>query len=366
MLAVYSNPLFLAFYRIKGIYVRPLLFGFIAPAGFLTYLLCLAEESATLEKVACGYLISQAVMIAIFVPDLLARVKPRFNAALLRQYARPGAVFCSSQSLDYLSARIDVLLVQYFAGPQAVGFYAAAQKIVSLLQILPSSFHVVELPEFHRLAAKPFELSLRFWKMRALMVELGLSLAGCLMLVAGDLIMLLFGDEYIAATSALRVLAWFAVMLFITYPYYMLAEALNRIEARLLAKLGTMLIAAIMIAVFVRQGGFTWAGWGLVIGQFMFIGILHGLTRRCAGGLREVWPSLWPAIWVGIAFGVSALMRTMLPDGQGWTLFMIAAYWLVYSGLALVTRTSVLFPTLKEASRALHARFGPIAVGERT
>jgi O-antigen/teichoic acid export membrane protein len=364
LLTAYPNPLFLALYRIQGRHVRPWILGFVAPVSFLIYLLCIREGTATLERVAVGFLLSQLAVVALLIFDLFHLIRPKFDAELFRRFARPGGIFCASQSFDYLSARIDVLLVQFFAGPQAVGLYAAAQKIISLLQILPSSFHVVELPEFHRLAAQPAELSARFFRLRALMIELGLGFAGWLMLGAEDLIFLLFGKEYAGAEGALRVLAWFGVLLFVTYPYYMLAEAMNRIEARLVAKVAMTVTGSLAIILLVQQGGFAWAGWGIIIGQAGFIGILHGLTRQCAGGWREIVGSLWPAGWVAVAtFGAGAL-QVILPASPEWALAVLAVYVGIYAILAWMTGTSALIPTLKEASRALRARMGLLALPE--
>lgn len=352
----YPNPLFLALYRVKGRHVRPWAMGFLTPVSFLTYLLCLPKGTATLENVSIGYLLSQLVTIGVLLADLLRLVRPELNAALFRRFLRPGGVFCVSQAVDYLSVRIDVLLMQSLVGAQGVGLYAAAQKVISLLQILPSSFHVVELSEFHRLAAKPMELSAQFFRLRALMIELGLGFAGWLMLSADDLIRLLFGHEYAAAAGALRVLAWSGLFLFVTYPYYMLAEAMNRIETRLVAKLGTTILGAMAIVLLVRQGGFAWAGGGIVVGQIAFIGVLHALTRDCAGGWRELGRSLWPAVWVGMATVAAGASQMLLPDSLYSTMVVLAAYLGVYGLMARMTHTSTLFPTLREAGRLLRTR----------
>lgn len=353
LLAVYPSPVFMALYRIKGIHVRPWLLGFVAPAGFIAYLLCLPEEEATLQRVATGYLLAQVAVVTVYIPDLIRLIRPKFDLGIVRRYARSGGVFSASQSFDYLSARIDLLLLQVIAGPQAVGLYAAAQKIVSLLQIIPSSFHVVELPEFHRLAAQPAALAERFARLRALMIEIGFWFAGWLMLAAADLIQLLFGEAYAGSAAALRVLAWFGVLLFVTYPYYMLAEAMNRIEARLIAKVAMTLLGAIAITLLVPWGGFTWAGCGVIVSQGGFVCILHGLTWRCAGGWREIGRDFRPVLWVGLASAGAGLLQSALPYWPGRALVVFAAYAAIYGVFAALTHTSVMLPTVREAGRAL-------------
>ena len=171
LIAVFPNPLFLSFYRVKGIHIRPWLIAFSGPLTFLIFLFFQEKESASIEIVALGFCFSHFLTLILFLLDMRNRIKLKFSIIHIKKHFKQGIIFSISQVFDFAFARLDIFLIQFILGSYSVGIYAAGQKVVSLFQVIPSSFHVVELPEFHRISYNSILLTEKFRDLRKLLIE---------------------------------------------------------------------------------------------------------------------------------------------------------------------------------------------------
>lgn len=290
-IAAFPNPLYLAVYRVHGAHLRPWLLGLIGPLAFIAYLAAIGlwfRESMSLLVAAAGFLASQIATAVIIFPDVCALGRPKFQFTRLRDDTRLGLTFASSQAIDYASARLDVFALQYLLGPSALAVYAAAQRIIGALQVIPSSFHVTELPEFHRSADDREVLVRHFRSLRGGMLDASLFLAGGITVLAPEIVGLVYGEKYTDAAWPLIVLSLGNVLVFLNYPYYMLAEAINRIGARLSIKIIAAVASVVAFGLLIPAVGAVGAAGALIVGNTIFVGGLHVITRQYAGGIREL------------------------------------------------------------------------------
>jgi O-antigen/teichoic acid export membrane protein len=235
-------------------------------------------------------------------------------------------------------ARLDVFALQQFLGPLGVGVYAAAQRIIGVLQIIPTSIHLTSLPDFHRSAHDDSVLVARFRAIRALLLDLSILLGGGLIVLAPEIIAVIFGDRYRGAEAALRWLAVANVLVFLNYPYYMLAEAIDRVEARLVAKLVAMLVSIVAMVVLIPRLGIQGAAISLIVGNTIFVAALHVITRSRSGRMHELLQD-GRAIYVAAAGCLAALAVGRLGNGASWLpLIEGAVYVVVAIGLGLLFR----------------------------
>jgi O-antigen/teichoic acid export membrane protein len=288
LLAVFANPLFLSFYRVKGLHTRPWLIGFISPITFLLYLILIRENTSKLELVSLGFCFSHAIALIIFLVDIRKFISPKINFSLIKKHFKLGLVFSFSQGFDYAFSRIDIFLLQFALGPAAVGVYAAAQKLTTLVQVIPSSFHIVELPEFHRLSTNANLLTKKFRSLRLLLLELGILFFGVIVLNAEFIIKLLFSEEFNEAAIILKILSFSGLVLFLNYPYYMLAEAINKVNDRMYMRISSFFVTISIVYLFVKILGTHGAAIGLIIGQLIFMFLLHIITRKHNGGFANM------------------------------------------------------------------------------
>ena len=340
LLSVYSSPLFLSLYRVKGLHVRPWLVLFCSPLFFITYLVVLPKSQFGLTAVALGYALSHLLSLLLFVVDTRRLVTPRVDRPLLRMFMRTGMVFSASQAFDYAFSRLDIFLLQFVLGPYAVGLYAAGQKVVSLFQIIPSSFGIVELPEFHRRSADRLALTERFRMLRRLLFELALLFCGLLVVNATDIVDLLYPERYRESAIVVVLLSIASVLLFVNYPYYMLAEAINRISERLVARIITFVLTGIFVLLLVRWYGIAGAAIGLTLGQLAFVFFLHWLTRECNGGFAGLL-SDGRSLAIGAVAGLAAYgSARLLPAGAVRMLLVSLVYVGVFVGAGSWLRLS--------------------------
>lgn len=359
-IAAFPNPLYLAVYRIHAVHLRPWLLGLIGPLAFIAYLAVLGfgfRDAVSLETVAMGFLGAHLLTTVVMFPDVRALGRPEFWASRLGEDRRLGITFASSQALDYASARLDVFALQYLLGPTALAVYAAAQRIIGALQVIPTSFHLTELPEFHRSADDRDALVARFRFLRAAMLDASVLLAGWIAVFAPEIVKLVYGEKYSGAAWPLFVLALGNILVFLNYPYYMLAEAINRIGARLVTKIVAAVATVIAFGVFIPAFGATGAAAALIVGNAIFVAGLHLITRWYAGG---AWELLVDARAVPVAVTAAGVALAVMGFGRTAMTLSIATvvYGLVAIGLGAWLRLTALRLLSPMLPRLLAARSG--------
>jgi O-antigen/teichoic acid export membrane protein len=337
-LAIFPNPLFLSVYRVHGMHARPWLLNLTSSGGFVVYLILLPRSMVSLTSVAAGYCLAQAASAIVMYLDARRHVPPVVDWRRFRQHSRLGLSFASSQGLDYAMARLDVFALQHLVGPAAVGLYAAAQRIIGVLQIIPTSIHLTSLPDFHRSAHDDSILVARFRTIRALLLDLSILVGGGLIVLAPEIMEVIFGDRYRGAAASLRWLVVANVLVFLNYPYYMLAEAIDRVEARLAAKIVAMLVSVMAMVALIPRLGIEGAAISLIAGNTIFVAALHVITRSRAGRVRELLQD-GRAIIVAAAGCLAAFAVNRVGNGASWLpLAEGAVYVLVALGLGLLFR----------------------------
>lgn len=286
LIAVFANPLFVSLYRVKGLHVRPWVICFVTPISYLIYLFIISKFNLNIFLISLGFFVSNLFAVIFFILDTNRIIKMKISIKLIKRYFTSGLIFSVSQVFDFAFARLDIFLLQFFVGSYAVGIYAAGQRVVSIFQIIPSSFHVVELPEFHRISSDPILLLKKFRNLRLLLLELSLLVFGLLMINSNPVIKILFGEAYSDAIPVVELLSLSGVLLFVNYPYYMLAEAINKIKQRMYMRIITFLLTVLMVTVLIKLNGIKGAAYGLLGGQLIFMILLHILTQKANGGIR--------------------------------------------------------------------------------
>lgn len=120
--------------------------------------------------------------------------------------------------------RADTIMLSMIKGDAVVGWYNAAYNLIRQLKIIPILFLTSLFPaalgvfnksksQFYRY----YEKSIRY------LVALGLPMAIGLTLFSKDIIIFIYGDQYINSIPALRILSWDCLLLFI---YVALGNAL--------------------------------------------------------------------------------------------------------------------------------------------
>lgn len=138
------------------------------------------------------------------------RVSFRWDWNLTKKLVKESAPLLFSGYLTLLYYRIDVLMLSMMRSFQEVGYYSVATRLTESLDIVSTSLMISlfpllsrafkeNRPDFERMISRAFQ--------GLLLVGLPMALGGTL--VAGDLIVLLFGAEYGRSGITLGILFWY-------------------------------------------------------------------------------------------------------------------------------------------------------------
>lgn len=165
-----------------------------------------------------------------------------------------------------LGLRIAPVLLMSYGGPVEVGYYASSMRLVEALNLVGDGLMLAVLPVFSRLATTNPEdlhaLSRVCAKILAIvlaMVPLALSQ------LSGDVLAILFGDDFRAAGATLWVLSWSALLAGVGTVYANLLIALGRQRAMFGVNAVSAVVQVALQVFLVSNFGLLGAATGIVV-----------------------------------------------------------------------------------------------------
>ena len=337
LLTAFAQPMLASYYRVIG---RPRFVWAALAAGQVLFcaLLFLPGVRVNLRWASWVYLASSVAVLVFLAIDVRRRIQLQFDTRLLRANLRLGAFFSASQLVDLGFQRMDVVLLQVMIGSAAVGMYAAGYKFVAVLLVVPSTLHVVHLPDFHRAAGAEDAgtgLASVFRGMRRVLLEISALLLGMVAVASDRLVAVFLGAAYAPAASIIVLGSIATLLAFTTYPYYMLAEAMDLVSQRFWLRCLATAVAAASVVGGILLLGLPGAALGMVVGSAVFLGLLHLLTRPVNGGTRALLNDLSPIL--PAIFSAGAVLQLEHLFGVG----IVGLIWssVVFATLFLVVGT---------------------------
>jgi O-antigen/teichoic acid export membrane protein len=164
------------------------------------------------------------VMMVIVVTQRVGRVRATdwLNLAPLRAHWRVVLSFTAITTLIAVDSQTDIILLSIFGNEAAVGWYSAATTIAFSLLLLAQAYRFAVYPLMTRYAqSAPENLADLFRKSVYYMGVLSLPMAVGVILLAPQIVGLVFGARFAPTVPALQVLA-------ISLPFFFVGEPCNR------------------------------------------------------------------------------------------------------------------------------------------
>jgi len=163
-------------------------------------------------------------MVRVFVTGIGVQILHPWRPKLLfrigeaREYIKFGLKQSASQILFFFYTNIDYPIVGYYFGDAALGMYRWAYEVV-LEPVRVISYVVVDVafPTFSRLRHSSKKLIDQFVSFTRLNLVTTLSFVAIVYVVADELLVTLFDDEYLAAAPAIRMLCAVGVLRALSY-----------------------------------------------------------------------------------------------------------------------------------------------------
>jgi len=124
---------------------------------------------------------------------------------------------------------IDSVMLSFMAGNEAVGIYNAAYRIVLILLFIPIVINAAVFPVMSRLYRSSSDslqkITEKYFKF---MLLISMPMGILITFFAGNIILLLFGNQYYPSVIALQILIWATVLTFINSSYVQLFQSSDK------------------------------------------------------------------------------------------------------------------------------------------
>lgn len=149
-----------------------------------------------------------------------SRWRPGFRFSILhfRQLFGFGINVLAFNVLVFVNHRSDDLLIGYFLGATALGFYSVAYRVLDVMtQLLVTTSTQVALPTFSRLQGDLDRLRHGFYKATRLTSLIAFPTFLGMAALAPELVRLLFGEQWLSAVPVMQVLALMGIIRAVTF-----------------------------------------------------------------------------------------------------------------------------------------------------
>jgi O-antigen/teichoic acid export membrane protein len=228
-----------------------------------------------------GRLAGLAVSAAVYARRFEAP-RPRFVLRVWRELVRRGSPLGLRATFSALGAHVDRVALGTFRPAMEVGWYGAAYQPFRGLGILPEVLANPMAPAVARAygdrglaAALPlFHRTLRYLVVAALPAVVGVSL------LARPIIHLLYGDEYLPAAPALRLLIWTALLAFAQHTACVFLDNVDRRGFTVWAYALSLGLAVALELLLIPRFGYLGAAAAMLASAVVSCALLFGYLAR--------------------------------------------------------------------------------------
>jgi O-antigen/teichoic acid export membrane protein len=309
----------------------------VGPGFFLLW------QGYDLTFIALVFLFSQLVTMAInlkFVHTRYIRQWQRPNWAFLRAQLRIAYPFIFVGMFFIMDNRLDNIIISFLSTEEAVGLYTAATAVIVALGMLSEGYRMAVLPVLSRYRQEqPGEIRSLYEQSLKYILIIGLPLSVATMLMAGDLIRLIYRQELATAVPALQILSFSLIFVFI-----------NVLNNRLLIVYDRQSLIARFLAVTVIQNIIInlllVPAWGAIGAAIARLASSFTLCLLVAWAVREFIPKLsfWQYAW-------RPLLSTLLMGVVLWQIADWGIWWQTPIGGLVYTAGLLLSGTLSTSEK---------------
>lgn len=172
-----------------------------------------------LYGIAISYIVANLIALVYEYYSLSKHVvKPKFeiDKTFCKQITMASLPFAIGGLLFSIYYSIDVVMLTNLVGNYATGIYNASYKLISILTLFYGTYGAVIFPVMSKLYKNnKLLLTISFEKSLKYLMLIIIPLAMSTMFYSQDIIQLIYGHEYDAASSVLSILIWTVCLLFV-------------------------------------------------------------------------------------------------------------------------------------------------------
>jgi O-antigen/teichoic acid export membrane protein len=298
-------------------------------------------------------LVAQNLVMGVVGVLALWRVsnwRPRlfFSSTHFWELQRFGLNIVGTNILNFFNRRADDLLIGYFLGATALGYYTIAYRILLVLTDLLTGFaNSVAFPVFARLQAERERMLQAFYRATEYMSYISFPVFVGVSLLAPGIVRIFFGQQWGQSIPALQILMFVGILHSLLYFHSTLMVAMGKPAWRLWLTFMNAL-ANVIAFMFVVRWGITAVAAAYVLRAYLLLPVeiwalkhLIDLNLKTYFG-RYIIPIMAVTIMAGTVLGFQRYVFSSL-IGEGLKLFFsIILGVLVYFGMVALLNPSIL------------------------
>ena len=208
------------------------------------------------------------------------RPKLRFSWSSLRELSGFGVSIFGSKLLTFFNQNTDNILIGFFLGETALGFYAVAYRVLQVLtQLLVDTANQVALTTFSRLQHDPEHLLSTFYKVLRLSSLVSFPMFLAVSALSQELVVTIFGRQWQASAPVMQVLALGGLVYVILFFNQSIFVSIGRPAILLRLEILNALLNILACLIAVRWGILAVA-FAFVLSDFMIIPVSLWLLKR--------------------------------------------------------------------------------------
>lgn len=212
----------------------------------------------------------------------------RFSPPHFKDLFSFGISVVGSNFLDFFSRRSDDLLIGYYLGTVALGYYSVAYRLLLIMiRLLTSVTTQVALPTFSRIQKDPERMRSAFYKVTKYTSLVSFPAFLGMAVLAPELIQVLFGKEWLPSVVVMQILAFIGIVHSVQYFTGTVLLAMNRPLWRLKVIFLSTVCNVIGFFIVVRWGIAAVAACYVVVGYLFSPFFLLLIKRLIAIDIRQ-------------------------------------------------------------------------------
>lgn len=207
-----------------------------------------------------------------------------FNWEIWKSFIKESWPFAVTSISINLYLWIDTILLSVLQGPEAVGLYNAAYKLILVLLFIPIVFNSAVFPLMSQYFVSSKEsLKVIFDKLFKIMVLIGFPIGMGTLIIADKIILLVYGNQFLGSVIALQILIWSTVLIFLRSPLERLLESSNKqLSVTKIFVLGAI-FNTILNIILIPQFSYVGAAIITILTDIIVLGLLIFTVKRNSG-----------------------------------------------------------------------------------
>ncbi|ELR97381.1 lipopolysaccharide biosynthesis protein [Gloeocapsa sp. PCC 73106] len=176
----------------------------------------------------------ESVMVLVMWKGIDWRPKLRFSLKHFQDLFSFSIYVFLFRFIKFFERRSDNLLIGYFLGEVALGYYAIAYRILEvMIQLLIGTTNQVALPVFSRLQTEPESFRKAFYQVTQFTSLIAFPAFLGMLVLAPEVIVTLFGKEWLPSVSVMRILTLMGILSSLSFFNLSVFVAMGKPEWRL-------------------------------------------------------------------------------------------------------------------------------------